>query len=49
MLEILVLIGIIAVLIAVFKKDNKYSEMERRQAMQRSLRKLQDKYRQPSL
>lgn len=48
MLEILVVI-VIVILIAVFKKDSRYSEMERRQAMQRSLRRVQEKNRQLSL
>ena len=50
MLQFLILFLIaIIVLGALIKRDNKFSEMESRQAMQRSLRRLQDKYRQPSL
>ena len=48
MLEILVVIAAV-ILVAWFKKDKKYSEMERRQAMQRSLRRVQEKHRQLSL
>jgi len=48
MLEILVVAAVV-ILIALLKKDGKYSEMERRQAMQRSLRRVQDKHRQLSL
>lgn len=48
MLEILVVIAVV-ILVALFKKDDKYSEIERRQAVQRSLRRVQEKHRQLSL
>jgi hypothetical protein len=48
MLEILILVAVV-ILGALLKKDNRYSEMERRQAMQRSLRRLQARHRQSSL
>ena len=47
MLEFLILVAIV-VLGAVVKKEAKYSEMERRHAMQRSLRRVQARQRQTS-
>ena len=44
MIEFLVIVGII-ILLAPFGRVGKYKNIERQQAMRRSMKKLQEKYR----
>ncbi len=49
MIEILAIITVLIIVLSPYIKDSKYREIERHQAMRRTMIKLQEKFRHNSL